>query len=67
MFCLSDGQLPGVLDRDPVDGVLAPLGPVFRLPFFRSACALGTVGAGGDRDEMLRVVQVVCVLFPLLR
>ena len=64
MFCLGDGECPSALDRDPVGGVPASVGPVFRFPIIRSSCAFGAVGAGRDGDQVLRIVQVVCVAFP---
>ena len=64
MFLLGDRQFPGALDGNPVDGVLAPVGSVFRFPLVRSTCALGTVRAGRDGDQVLRILQVVGVLLP---
>ena len=64
VFCLGDGECPSALDRDPVGGVPASVGPVFRFPIIRSSCAFGAVGAGRDGDQVLRIVQVVCVAFP---
>ena len=62
MFLLGDRQFPGALDVNPVGGVLAPVGSVFRFPLIWSSCALGTVRASRDGDEMLRIIEVDCVL-----
>ena len=61
-LCLGDREIPGALDGNPVNCVLAPVGLVFRFPLVRSSCTLGTVRAGRDGDEMLRIIEVVCVL-----
>ena len=52
-----------LLDGDPVDGVLAPIGFVLWFPFLGAACALGAVGTPGYGDEMLRVFEVIGVPF----
>ena len=65
-LCGSGRQLPGVLDRDPVDGVLAPVRLVVGFPRFWSPCALRTVRAGRDGDQVLGIIEVVGVPFPLL-
>ena len=62
VLVLRDGQVPGILYPDPVNSVLAPVGSIFRFPIFGSSSALGTVCAGRDGDEMLRIIEVVCVL-----
>ena len=62
VLVLRDGQVPGILYPDPVNSVLAPVGSIFRFPIFGSSSALGTVRAGRDGDEMLRIIEVVCVL-----
>ena len=36
-------KAPIILDRDPVDGVLAPVGVVFRFPLLRASCPLRAV------------------------
>ena len=61
MYCSGEGECPGALDGGSVDGVLAPVGAVFR-----ASCSLRAVGAGRDSDEVLGVIKVVGVLPPLL-
>ena len=41
MFALGEGKVPGGLDGDPVDSVLAPVGPVFMCswPLYKAAIA----------------------------
>ena len=65
VFGLSDGQSPGVLDRDPVDCLLAPIRPLFRFPLVGSPCPFGAVGAGRHGDQVLRIVEIVGVQFAL--
>ena len=58
VFRLGSGEIPSGFDRDPVDGVLAPVRSVFW-----SAGSVGAVGAGGDGDEVLGIVQIYCEAF----
>ena len=66
MLALRGSGISCVLNGDPVDGVTAPVGTVFRFPVLGAACALGAVGAGGYGDEVLGFSQVVGVEFFLL-
>ena len=50
-----------VLDGEPVNGVLAPVGTVVGFPVLGASRALGAVGDGGYGDEVLWVRQVVGV------
>ena len=65
VFLGRDRQVPGVLDGDPIDGVLAPVRTVIGFPLLGSASALRAVGAGRYGDQVLRIRQVVGVAFPL--
>ena len=66
-FAQGDGEVPIILDHDPIGGVLTTVGAVFRFPVFRASCAFRAVGAGRDGNQVLWVAQEVGVLFTLLR
>ena len=59
------GMVQVVFDGDPVDGVLAPIGAVIGLPVLGFACALRTIGAKRNGNQVLGVVEGVGVLFSL--
>ena len=66
VFCLGGSEDPGGFDSDPVGGVLAPVRLICWFPCLWTACAFGTVGAGGDGDQVLGVAQIVCVTFAVV-